>query len=106
MIRYSYYLHPQNGTRFNGEVEGGFRQVDTGGPWPYGDDPHLRTPRMVERHGFYLEHVGHGAESSMVHRLISDGAYIFAADKCYFGHFGAVSAVPESKEDRKREQKR
>jgi hypothetical protein len=106
MIRYSYYIHPDNGTRFNGELEGGFRQVDIGGPWPYGDDPHLRTPRMTDRHGWYTEGIGHGAEGDMLYRLQANGSYIMAADKCYFGHFGGVSAVPAAKDNRERAEKR
>jgi hypothetical protein len=107
IIRYSYYTHPQNGTRFLGALEeDGFRTVDIYGPWPYGDDPHMRTPRTVERHGFYREGIGHGSEGDMVHRLVAGRAKIVAYDRCYFGNFGEVSAVPNAQEYRERAQKR
>ncbi len=97
MIRYSYYLHPTNGTCFTGERLAGFRRVDLAGHWPYGDDPQLRTPRAVERHGWYTEGIGHAAEGDMLKRLVRGRATILAADECYFGHGGGVSSVPRGR---------
>lgn len=72
----------------------GWRRFDTQGPWPYGDDPHLRRRDFMDRWGWYLEGTQHGAsEGDMVLRLTAGGANIAAADKIYFGHGGAVSAV-------------
>jgi len=102
LIRYTVFTPPTGGTEFTQTQLNGFREVNISGPWPYGDEPHLRTPRMVERHGWYNEAIGHGAESDMVHRLVRNRAVIYAADKCYFGHRGQVSAVPLTKETRER----
>jgi hypothetical protein len=101
MIRYRYYVNPPHSTQFLGEVDG-FRQVNILGHWPYGDDPHLRHRRMVERHGWYTEGIGHNSEGDMLHRLVRNRACILAADKLYFEHFGQVSAVPEHQERRPR----
>ena len=108
LLRYSYYLHPVNGTQFDGGLEStspqfrfGFRRVRIDGPWPYGDDPQMRRRDWL--HGPYLEGPPHGmSEGDMVHRLVRNRAVIFAADRCYFGTFGEVSAVPVSQEVRPR----
>jgi hypothetical protein len=105
MIRYSYYTHPTHGTQFDGMI-GEFRRVKTDGPWPYGDDPHLRSTRMTDRHGWYTEGIGHAAEGDMVHRLVRGRAIIAAPDRCYFGHFGQVASVPADQEKRERAIKR
>jgi len=72
----------------------GFRRFDVQGDWPYGDDPHMRRPDFMSRWGWYLERTVHGAsEGDMLHRLRRGRANIAAADKLYFGHGGAVTAV-------------
>lgn len=101
MIRYRYYVSPPHSTQFDGE-RGGFRCVKMDGPWPYGDDPHLRHSRMNQRHGLYVEGIGHASEGEMLHRLKRQNACILAADRLYFEHIGSVSAVPVSQELRPR----
>lgn len=101
MIRYRYYIGPPYSTQFEGE-RCGFRCVKMDGPWPYGDDPHLRHVRMMQRHGWYVEGVGHASEGEMLHRLKHQDAHILAADRLYFEHIGSVSAVPASQELRPR----
>lgn len=107
LIRYSYFLHPEHGTRFTGGAGGAGRhdwqRVDVRGPWPYGDDPQMRPAGFHHRWGWYLEGGQHGvSEGDMLHRLVKGRANIWAADRCYFGHFGEVAAVPESAEHRER----
>lgn len=83
------------------DVPDGTRRFDLDGGWPYGDDPHLRRPDFMERWGWYLENVPHGvSEGDMVHRLIAGGANIAAADRIYFGHGGAVTAVIDDPRER------
>lgn len=105
LIRYSYFTHPEHGTKFLGALPGapGFRQVDIHGTWPYGDDPHLRRPDFMDRHGWYVEGGNHGvSEGDMLHRLVRNRAAIAAPDRCYFGHFGEIAAVPLDQEHRPR----
>jgi hypothetical protein len=84
------YLWPESlGCRFKGDVEG-WRRFDLAGPWPYGDEPHLRRRDFMDRHGWYAEGVGHHAEGNMIRRLVENKATILAADRMYFGHFGAL----------------
>lgn len=93
LVRYSYFLDPHSGTRFEGSLDG-WRRVDIDGPWPYGDDPHLRRPDFVDKWGWYLEKGRHGvSEYQMLLRLVHGRATIVAADRCYFGHFGEVASV-------------
>lgn len=102
LLRYSYPIHPEYGTSFSGEIDG-WRQVNIDGSWPYGDDPHLRRRDFLDKWGFYLEGQHHGAaETDMLCRLVGRRAVICAADRCYYGHFGQVAAVPLSKEYRAR----
>lgn len=106
LLRYSYYQHPQHGTQFAGELDG-WRLVNLDGYWPYGDDPQLRRPLFALRWGKYLEGGRHGmSESEMLLRLVrgvdSRRPVIAAADRCYFGHFGEVAAVPLVREFRER----
>ena len=97
------YCWPANlGCRFNALIDG-WRKFDLESPWPYGDEPHLRRRDFMRRHGWYTEGIGHVAEGDMLWRLIGHRATIVAADKIYYGNFGAVSAVPLDREDRQRE---
>jgi len=106
MIRYSYYLHPANGTKFKGKIDG-WQQVDLHGTWPYGDDPQLRRQDFTAKFGWYLEGGDHGrSEGDMLHRLKRKNATIVADDRCYFAHIGSVAAVPESVEKRERAEHR
>lgn len=100
LIRYSYPA--ELGCRFDGEIDG-WRRFDLHAPWPYGDEPHLRRRDFMQRHGWYTENIGHVAEGDMLWRLVKHQATILAADKPYFGNFGAVSAVPLAQETRTRE---
>ncbi len=102
ILRYSYFEHPEHGTRFAGELDG-WRVVDIDGCWPYGDDPQLRRLDFHRRWGWYLEGGRHGAsESQMLLTLVAGRARIAAADRNYFGHFGEVAAVPIWREYRER----
>ena len=97
------YCWPANlGVHFAGDVDG-WPRFDLDGPWPYGDEPHLRRRDFMSRHGWYTEDIGHAAEGDMLWRLVCRRACIVAADKIYYGNFGAVSAVPLDREDRQRE---
>lgn len=100
LVRYSF---PVNlGCRFDGEING-WRKFDLAAPWPYGDEPALRRRDFMDRHGWYTEGIGQAAEGDMLFRLMANKAVIVAADKPYFGNFGAVSAVPLDCETRNRE---
>jgi hypothetical protein len=102
MIRYSFPTLPEFATQFTGDRIGDFQEVDIDGRWPYGDDPHLRTTRMTDRNGWYAHGIGHAAEGDMIARLASLRATIYAADKCYFRHFGDIASVPLNQEQRER----
>lgn len=79
----------------------GWQRFKLDGGWPYGDDPHMRRPDFMERWGWYLENTTHGvSEGDMLHRLIRGNANIAAADKIYFGHGGAVTAVIDDPRER------
>ncbi len=99
LVRYSYPQHL--GCKFveGGEIDG-FRRFDLHGPWPYGDEPHLRRRDFTKKFGTYKEDIGHQAEGDMLWRLVRMGAVIVAADHPYFGHVGAISAVPLAKDRR------
>jgi hypothetical protein len=100
LVRYEY---PMNlGCGFCGEIAG-FRQFDLTKNWVYGDEPAMRRRDFMQKHGWYREDIGHCAEGDMLHRLVHNRAVIVAADKRYFGNFGAISAVPLCKETRQRE---
>ncbi len=72
----------------------GWRRFQLDGGWPYGDDPHMVRLDFTKRWGHYLEGVPHGvSESDMLHRLKTGNANIAAADRLYFGHGGAITAV-------------
>lgn len=101
LIRYS-FPPKEYGIRFCRCPWPGFNVVITSAAWPYGDDPHLRHRRMMERHGWYTEGIGHASEGDMVIRLASNHAGILASEQCHFGHFGSVSAVPANQERRER----
>ena len=97
MIRYAW---PQGRDTITGQHRSklmthpdGWRRFCTG--WIYGDEPHLRQRSFMDRYGWYLEDVRHGAsEGDMLHRLRRRQATIVAADDIYFGHNGAdVPAV-------------
>lgn len=100
LVRYEW---PENlGCRYKGQIDG-WRRLDTEGPWCYGDEPSARRQDFMDRHGWYTEDIGHAAEGDMLWRLVKHNAVIVAADKRYFGNFGAISAVPINKETRQRE---
>jgi hypothetical protein len=80
------------------DYAGGWKRFDLEAHWPYGDEPHLQRRDFTDRHGWYVEGVGHASEGMMLHRLIADNAIILAADKSYYGHCGNVSALPRAKE--------
>lgn len=101
LIRYS-YPPKEYGIRFYSCEWPGFQAVYTTASWPYGDDPHLRHRRMMDRHGWYTEGIGHASEGDMVTRLARNRAGILASERCYFGHFGSVSAVPANQDNRER----
>lgn len=72
----------------------GWTQITHQGHWPYGDDPQLRRPGFTDKFGWYLEGGRHGrSESNMVYAVKAKHAYIIAADKNYFSHFGEVASV-------------
>ena len=72
----------------------GYRQIDTGGLWPYGDDPHLRRQDFFDRYGWYFEGGRHGTASGSLMRYLVKRQATIAADACVsFKHCGAVSAV-------------
>ena len=72
----------------------GYRQVDTAGRWPYGDDPHLRRPDFFDRFGWYYEGGRHGTASGTLMRYLVKRRATIAADAAVsFRHCGAVSAV-------------
>jgi len=93
LLRYSYpdadYMRPTFTS-----LDGFFRKVDLDGLWPYGDDPHLRHRSFRNKWGGYLEGGGHGtASATLMKSLVEGDAFIVAADKCYFKHFGEVTSV-------------
>lgn len=101
ILRYSW---PVGMTEPNGEFNG-YRTLASKGPWPYGDDPHLRRKTFFQRFGPYNMDKRHGAsESDMVFRFGARNAFVCITDKCYFGHCGEVSAVVD--DERKRAVKR
>jgi len=80
----------------------GWRQIDSQGKWPYGDDPHLRRQDFMHRHGWYYMGGGHGsASATMMRWLKKKQAVIAAADQTYFKHCGAVTSVIEDKRKRR-----
>lgn len=82
--------------------EGDFDQIDMSGPWPYGDDPHLRHRKSLETLGYYLEGGGHASASGdFMRRLIEQDAAIFATRRSHFRHIGDVSAVIDDKRPRR-----
>jgi len=99
LIRYSWpygrsrlVLHPD-----------GWRRIDVAGPWPYGDDPHLRRQNFTEKWGEYRENERHGtSEGDMIRRLVRGSALIVAADDIYFGHnaSGCPSVVDDERYER------
>jgi len=98
LLRYSWpedpKMLPTIEDRGGGWANGGWRQIDINGMWPYGDDPHLRRRDFFWKHGWYFEGGRHGtASGTMMRWLVKHRAVIAAADKCYYSHFGAVSAV-------------
>lgn len=105
VLRYAFPIdpaHPQLYTQFAGDIDG-WRRVNLHAPWPYGDEPHLRHRDFFDRWGWYVEGQHHGAsETDMLWRLVNGRATICAADRSYFGHFGAVAAVPRDREYRDR----
>jgi len=80
------------------EYVAGWRRFDVTAKWCFGDNPFLARKDFVQRHGWYVEGVGHASEGMMLHRVVEDKAVILAADRPYFNHFGNVSAVPAHKE--------
>jgi hypothetical protein len=104
LVRFCYFCHPQYGTQFVADSgHHGWQRVNIRGYWPYGDDPQMRRRDFHAKWGWYLEGGQHGvSEGDMLWRLVRGEATIFAADRCYFGHFGEVAAVPESQEHRER----
>lgn len=84
------------------ESPDGWRKIVLEDRWPYGDDPHLRRRDFMDRWGWYLEGGGHGTASATIMRtLVDGGADIRAADRCYFRHFGDVTAVIDDKRGRR-----
>ncbi len=80
----------------------GYRQIDVGGKWPYGDDPHLRRPGFMHDFGWYHEGGRHGsASASMMKFLVRRRAVIAAAGRCYYKHCGSVSSVLNDKRKRR-----
>lgn len=73
----------------------GIKRIDPRSHWFYGDDPHLRRADFFNKFGWYLEGGAHASASmDMMNRLRKQGAKIYAADRCYYKHFGQISAYP------------
>jgi len=92
---------------FCGELRG-WPVINVGGMWCYGDEPQLRRRSFQDKWGWFTEyHTRHGqSETELLGKMVADNAKISVADKMYFGNFGAISAVPATKEYREREVKR
>jgi len=98
LLRYSWpedpAMLPTIEDRRGGWENGGWRQIDIDGKWPYGDDPHLRRRDFMHKFGWYYEGGGHGTASSTLMRfLVKQRATIAAVDKVHFKHCGPVSSV-------------
>lgn len=103
LLRLGYFTHPTNGTKFTGDIEPGFRAVDMTCSWPYGDEPHIRRQDFMPWWGEYTEGGLHGkSERDMLEKLVRGSAKLAAMDRSYFGHIGAVAAVPEAADHRER----
>lgn len=107
LLRLGYFTDRVNGTQFIGEIEPGFREIDMTCKWPYGDEPHMRRQDFVPWWGEYTEGGLHGkSERDMLAKLVRGSGRLAAMDRSYFGHIGAVAAVPESQDYRNRAIKR
>jgi hypothetical protein len=92
LIRYSYPSGPDMMPTFYRST-GGWRKIDVKGRWPYGDDPHLRRRDFMSKWGWYIEGGAHGSASGgLMKKLVRGKAFIVAADKSYYRHFGYKSA--------------
>ncbi len=101
LLRYSYPDEDQMRPTFVPH-EDGWRRIVLTDRWPYGDDPHLRRRSFMDRWGHYFEGGSHGtASATMMRTLVDGGADIAAADRCYFRHFGDVTAVLDDKRGRR-----
>jgi hypothetical protein len=93
IVRYSWPLAPGMHPTLDGDVEG-WRLIDVNGPWPYGDDPHLRRRDFMNRWGWYFEGGKHGtASGGLMKRLVNGRGRIVVAGKNYYQHIGYASAV-------------
>lgn len=93
IVRYNWPTSPDMEPTFCGDIEG-WRLIDVNGPWPYGDDPHLRRRDFMDKWGWYYDKGKHGTASGALMRdLVKGGAKIVVADKPYYKHVGYVSAV-------------
>ena len=101
LLRYSYPDIDEMRPTFVGNLDG-WRRIDLHGNWPYGDDPHLRRRDFYKYWGKYLEGKGHGsASATLMQKLIRGGADIAAANRCFFKHFGDVTAVLDDTRNRR-----
>jgi hypothetical protein len=92
IVRYSWPQAPHMAPSFRGTVDG-WPKIDVTGNWPYGDDPHLRRRDFMARWGWYFDKGPHGSASgTLMGNLVKGKADIVVADKCYYHHFGYVSA--------------
>lgn len=103
LMRYSYPDVDRMRPTFHSRPDG-WRDIDPGSAWFYGDDPHLRRPDFMDKWGWYLEGSYHSSASqALMSKLKAGNAKICAADKCYFQHHGKISSYPnEIRPGRKR----
>jgi hypothetical protein len=93
IVRYSWPVAPGMHPTCDGDVEG-WRKVDVKGPWPYGDDPHLRRRDFMDKWGWYYDGGKHGtASGGLMGTLVKRRGQIVLADKVYYQHIGYASAV-------------
>jgi hypothetical protein len=93
IVRYNWPTAPGMEPTFCGDIKG-WRLIDVQGPWPYGDDPHLRRRNFMDMWGWYYDKGKHGtASSALMRKLVLGNAKIVVADKPYYKHIGYVSAV-------------